>query len=260
MSTDLKVAIHHLIPREMLKEFGADMNTLFGGADNNPYRTDAVGNTVALPSQTGFGDALGSLPVNSLGFSFFTSIGLGEQLHRFDEFHKSYNDFVRDQLEDIFENEPDPAAQKARSHSLTEFARAAAQSGVPPFDSTTDVGWTSAYNDFMRNTCPFTSRSFLTNCHVTSTSLTVLNLSGPGRQNLNPGLRILGLDCNGASGRALDESATPIKVVQHDPASHRLSFTDRRQSTNGRGGSFGGAGRGENDPQVRSGCTARRYA
>lgn len=52
---NLYFVMHHGSPREMFANFMGPVDTLFGGREFNPYRTDAVGNTHSVLSRQSHG-------------------------------------------------------------------------------------------------------------------------------------------------------------------------------------------------------------
>lgn len=111
---NLYFVMHHGSPREMFEPYMRRMDDLFGGKEFNPYRTDAVGNTLPVLSRPEFAQAINSLPDGSTGKAFFNLIKLGTNVHQ--TFHKGYNDFFRAELEDILGpngQSMDTAVQKA---------------------------------------------------------------------------------------------------------------------------------------------------
>ncbi|MEM9309679.1 MAG: calcium-binding protein [Pseudomonadota bacterium] len=147
---NLYIVMHHGSPREMFDLYMSDMDTLFGGEDFNPYRTDAVGNTLPVLSRPEFAQAIKSLSDGSTGKAFFDLIKLGTNVHQ--TFHKGYNSFFDTALGGILGPDGDDLSiqnKKALIHSLDAFAKNVALEGFPPIDGTSASAWQTAYNSFL---------------------------------------------------------------------------------------------------------------
>ncbi|QGY00024.1 hypothetical protein EI983_17805 [Roseovarius faecimaris] len=122
--------IHYIFPTSSLEIYGDALNTLFGGAENNPFGKDSILNKIPLPSGSAFADALSAL--NAANNTVFSDLGIGANYHGGG--HQSYNTFVSGVLEQIF-NQPglDTYQQQVAVFALHSFLTDMAVSGEPRF-------------------------------------------------------------------------------------------------------------------------------